>query len=68
LGALAITSNSSETKDKGNSKEANLLSPTASAYASLVIYNQIVVNVNLNSKKADGKVAEKTQENSKSSA
>jgi hypothetical protein len=58
---------SSETKEKGNSKEANLLSPKASAYANLVIYNQVVVNVNLNSKKTDNK-SEKTQETSKTSA
>jgi len=67
LGALAITSNS-ETKGKGTSKVANLLSPKASASASLVIYNNIVININLNSKKTDAKVVEKTQEKSKLSA
>jgi len=54
----------SETKHEETSKNAAFLSPTASASASLVIYNKIVVHVHLNSK-GEEKTGEKGQKETK---
>jgi hypothetical protein len=65
---LAITSPASETKEKETLKSATF-SPQAhaNAYASLTIYNNIVINVTLGSKKADDRSTQITPEPSESS-